>query len=128
MEHEFTEGVKLINDSFNEAANSEEIVGAGGVHQWTFELAEIGRQNISAVYMRPWEDKTGDEDTFVLDIDVIAENELIKNSGTVTFLELEGGFYGILTEDENRYDPINLADEFKKDGMQVELPHILEMI
>jgi inhibitor of cysteine peptidase len=70
--------------------------------------------------MRPWENKTGDEDTFVLDIDVMAENELIKNSGTITFLELEGGFYGILTEDENRYDPINLADEFKKDGIQVD--------
>lgn len=40
-------------------------------------------------------------------------------SGTVRYLELEGGFYGLVADDGRRYDPINLPAEYKKDGLRV---------
>ncbi len=41
------------------------------------------------------------------------------STGTVVFLALEGGFYGIKGDDGNKYDPINLSAEFQKDGLRV---------
>ncbi|KMQ50750.1 hypothetical protein CHISP_2273 [Chitinispirillum alkaliphilum] len=40
--------------------------------------------------------------------------------GVVTYIELEGGFYGIITPDGEKYRPLNLPEEFKKDGLEVE--------
>jgi hypothetical protein len=40
-------------------------------------------------------------------------------TGTVQYINLEGGFYGIIDEDGNKYDPVNLPDEFKQDGLRV---------
>jgi hypothetical protein len=42
-----------------------------------------------------------------------------KGSGTVVFIELEGGFYGIVSDGGERYDPLNLDDEFKTDGLRI---------
>ena len=39
--------------------------------------------------------------------------------GTVTYLDLEGGFYGIVGEDGNKYLPLNLTEEFQQDSLQV---------
>lgn len=39
--------------------------------------------------------------------------------GTVVFVDIEGGFYGILGEQERRFDPINLPAEFRHDGLRV---------
>lgn len=41
--------------------------------------------------------------------------------GTVKYINLEGGFWGILAEDGKKYDPVNLADEYKKDGLTVQV-------
>lgn len=116
----YSEGLELKNDSYIEANNAEGIVGASGAHQWTFEVIDSGEQNISAVYMRPWEEKTGNEDSFRLDLMVLEKEELIVSSGTVAYLELEGGFFGIVAVDDQHYDPINLADDFRIDGTEVE--------
>jgi len=40
-------------------------------------------------------------------------------TGTVTFVELEGGFYGIIGDDHEKYDPIHLPVDFQKDGLRV---------
>ncbi len=40
-------------------------------------------------------------------------------TGKVTRVEIEGGFWGIIGNDGIKYDPINLPDEFKKDGQPV---------
>ena len=40
-------------------------------------------------------------------------------SGVVRHIDLEGGFYGIVTEDGRRLDPVNLPDAFKRDGLPV---------
>lgn len=44
---------------------------------------------------------------------------MIEGTGTIVFLETEGGFYGIAADDGINYDPINLAPEFKKDSLRI---------
>ncbi len=41
-------------------------------------------------------------------------------TGTVRYIELEGGFYGIVTDDGRKLDPVNLPAEFQKDGLRLE--------
>lgn len=41
------------------------------------------------------------------------------HKGTVKYISLEGGFYGIISEMNEKYDPINLPKEFKKDGLKI---------
>ncbi len=40
-------------------------------------------------------------------------------SGTVKYLSFEGGFYGIVTDDNRTLDPINMPKEFQVDGKRV---------
>ena len=40
-------------------------------------------------------------------------------TGTVKFVEIEGGFYGILGDDGEKYNPVNLAPDYRVDGMRV---------
>lgn len=46
-------------------------------------------------------------------------NEIVKGTGTIEYLDLEGGFYGIIADDGEHYDPINLPVQFQHDGMRV---------
>lgn len=39
--------------------------------------------------------------------------------GVIVFLGFEGGFYGIISEDGNDYDPINLPRAFQREGLRV---------
>ena len=48
-----------------------------------------------------------------------AELDIVYGTGTVRFLDFEGGFYGIFGDDGEHYDPVNLNDEFKVDGLRV---------
>jgi len=43
----------------------------------------------------------------------------ISGTGTVKFLDFEGGFYGIISDNGENYDPINLSKEFQVDGLRV---------
>jgi hypothetical protein len=43
----------------------------------------------------------------------------IIGTGTVTFLSFEGGFYGIKADDGRNYDPTNLPEDLRKDGLRV---------
>ncbi len=38
---------------------------------------------------------------------------------TVRYIELEGGFYGIESDAGDSYLPINLAEEYKEDGLRI---------
>ncbi len=38
--------------------------------------------------------------------------------GTIIYVSVEG-FYGILSDTEERYDPINLPSEFQEEGLRV---------
>lgn len=112
-------GLSLVDDKYVQDPAAEGMVGAGGVHNWTFEVVEEGTQNISAVYKRPWEDITGSEETFELIVNAVVPEDMIRTTGTVVYMDLEGGFYGIAGDDVN-YDPLNLGEEFREDGLKVE--------
>ncbi|HDD64933.1 MAG TPA: hypothetical protein ENF61_02335 [Firmicutes bacterium] len=47
------------------------------------------------------------------------EADIVVGKGTVKYIPLEGGFYGIVTEEGEKYLPMNLPSEFKKDGLKV---------
>lgn len=48
------------------------------------------------------------------------EPPTVSGAGTVQFIDLEGGFYGIVTDDGIQYLPLNLPEEFSEDGLAIE--------
>lgn len=40
-------------------------------------------------------------------------------TGTIRYVDLEGGFYGIETDEGAKLDPVNLPEEFQKDGLRL---------
>lgn len=40
-------------------------------------------------------------------------------TGKIQKVDIEGGFFGIIGDDGQKYDPVNLKDVFKKDGLAV---------
>ena len=44
-------------------------------------------------------------------------------SGTVKYISLEGGFYGINGDNNENYDPINLPAGFKVDGLKIKFKY-----
>lgn len=40
-------------------------------------------------------------------------------TGTVKYIDLEGGFWGIVADDGKHYDPINLAKDYQQEGLRV---------
>lgn len=57
--------------------------------------------------------------------EIIKQGNFIRGTGTVTYIGVEGGFYGIITADNGHWDPINLPSKFKVDGMRVEFRAII---
>ena len=43
----------------------------------------------------------------------------VEGKGTVVFVKVEGGFYGIVGDDGNYYDPVNLPKEFQQDSLRI---------
>jgi hypothetical protein len=46
--------------------------------------------------------------------------QYLHGTGEIEFYPIEGGFYGIISDEGTHYEPINLPDEFKIDGLQVQ--------
>lgn len=44
----------------------------------------------------------------------------LKFKGTIKLIELEGGFYGIVTDDGQKILPMNLNPEYLQDGAEIE--------
>lgn len=51
-------------------------------------------------------------------------SEIKYANGTVKFISLEGGFYGIVTDDKKYLDPFNLPTEFQKNGIRIFVKYI----
>ncbi len=47
--------------------------------------------------------------------------ELFEIVGKVTYKSMVGGFYAIEGDDGKKYDPVNLPEPFKKDGLKVDM-------
>jgi hypothetical protein len=43
----------------------------------------------------------------------------VSGTGTVKYVELEGGFYGIVGDDNKQYEPMNLEQTYQQDGLRV---------
>jgi hypothetical protein len=54
-----------------------------------------------------------------------AENEIIFIA-KVRWISLEGGFYGLVAEDGRKFLPLNLADDFRKDGLKIKVRGIMK--
>lgn len=63
-----TSGLTIVSDAYEADPQSQGMVGAGGTHFWILSGTAAGEQKFSAVYMRPWENVTGSEETFVLNV------------------------------------------------------------
>ena len=89
-------GLLLLHDEYIPSRMDENMVGIGGIRVFRIDTMETGQQHVHAEYRRPW----------------IA-------SGTVIFLDLEGGFYGIRGDDGEDYYPVRLDEEFQVHGLRV---------
>ena len=45
--------------------------------------------------------------------------DILSGKGTINYINLEGGFYGITADDGQKYLPKELAREFRVDGLRV---------
>jgi len=58
----------------------------------------------------------------ILDIEIVEEPAPGRGmlfEGTVVWVDLEGGFFGIQGDDGDQYDPVDLPSEFAVDGLRV---------
>ena len=51
----------------------------------------------------------------------VPDTEPFEIRGSIVYKDLEGGFFAIKGDDGRIYDPINLPDPFKKDGLKVKV-------
>lgn len=51
--------------------------------------------------------------------DNVGGDSVVTISGTIRRVELEGGFYLIRTDEGVNYDPMNLAEQYQRDGLRV---------
>lgn len=91
-----TMGLSLAGDEYIASPTAEGRVGAGGTRSYILVTTAKGAQLAKAEYRRPW---------------VMA--------GTVTHVDLEGGFYGITGDDGKQYDPLNLDEKYRVNGLRV---------
>jgi hypothetical protein len=46
-------------------------------------------------------------------------NNIVYGEGTIKFINLEGGFFGIISDGGKKYYPINLNESYHIDGLRV---------
>lgn len=51
----------------------------------------------------------------------IAYTDTFEIQGTVVYKNIEGGFFAIVGDDGSKYDPFNLPETFRKDGLRVKV-------
>jgi inhibitor of cysteine peptidase len=68
-----SDGLTILEDEFSSTA-AEGLVGSGGVHIWKIGVDKAGEQSVDAIYSRPWENTTGEEDIFTMKVSVSAED------------------------------------------------------
>ena len=91
-----SDGLAISKDEYIPSTSNGQMVGTGGIRSFTLVTSARGEQTVTVEYRRPW-----------------------VAAGTVTYQNLEGGFYGILGDDGKKYDPLNLDSKYRKDGLRV---------
>jgi inhibitor of cysteine peptidase len=92
-ELEVSDGLTVMEDKFITDLKVENLTGSGGVRVWTIGVNKSGDQSVSAVYRRPWENVTADEDTFTLDVmaagDDVGTEDYVYGSAVVEDAEVQ---------------------------------------
>lgn len=52
------------------------------------------------------------------DEEPLVKKDIVEATGIIKYVDLEGGFYGILAENK-KYKPVNLPKELETDGLKV---------
>ena len=55
----------------------------------------------------------------IIEIETDDTPRTVTANATVTYIDLEGGFYGLITDDGGKYLPTNLPEEYQVDGIRV---------
>ena len=50
----------------------------------------------------------------------------LEDSGTIKYVKLGGGFYGIMSDNGEKLEPVNLKSEFIKDGLRVKFVYSIK--
>lgn len=70
-----TQGLNNISGEYYPSEQPEGIkqplIGAGGVHLWEIKAISKGSQQVTGIYKRPWEKVTGEEEHFMLKVEVV---------------------------------------------------------
>ncbi len=54
--------------------------------------------------------------------------EKVSFFGIVKYVDLEGGFWGLVADDGKKYDPLNLPAEFKQEGLRVQVEGVVKNV
>ena len=65
-----SEGLDILSDGYTQDQAPEGQVGVPGTHSWTIEAVSLGSQQVNGIYKRPWENMTGTEENFTLNVEV----------------------------------------------------------
>jgi hypothetical protein len=49
----------------------------------------------------------------------------VSDTGTIIYVDLEGGFYGIIADGGDRYLPDNLSQDFQEDNLRISFEGII---
>jgi len=70
-----SKGLNLLSDKYYSPESfkkgGEFIIGAGGFHLWKIKAVAKGNQQIKGIYKRSWEEETGKEQTFKINVVVV---------------------------------------------------------
>jgi inhibitor of cysteine peptidase len=70
-----SKGLNYVSDNFYPPESSNDskqpVVGAGGVHVWEIKAVTEGSQQVKGIYKRRWENITGTEENFTLNVEVV---------------------------------------------------------
>jgi PKD repeat protein len=76
---DLSEGLRILSDEYIQDPAPEGYTGVPGTHSWMIETAVAqGSQQVNAIYKRPWEDTTGTEDNFTLNVTSISSDTISR--------------------------------------------------
>ena len=66
-------------------------------------------------------DRPGHHDAPLSESETAPDADTFEIQGTVVYQDIEGGFFAIDSEDGRKYNPVNLPESYRKEGLQVKI-------
>ena len=95
-------GLSVLSENYTQDPAPEGNTGVGGVHLWEIKVVAPGSQQIKGIYRQAWENITGAEETFKLNINDAYQNTSSNNSDSGN---------GTVDKITNNSDGLNLTGE-----------------